>query len=492
MSAYTMRGSKKGSKKLAFQDVQELKELLEQVLNKCTTLPSGNAKKEWEDFLEVRKLLEKVREIEKCLTPELPQRSEKWPAFLKWCKDNGAHIGDLAIQPLPDNEYGFFAQQKLDEASNFLGVPLKLMMTTDAAGRSKLGPLLREDPIMKSMTNVALAMFLILELCAGEASFWHPYISVLPHTFNTVLYFSIEELQLLAGSSVMDEALKLHRSIARQYAYFHKIFHTHPLAKSLPFKDCFTYDLYRWAVSAVMTRQNSVPRVHANPGAQNPSGDSATAMSALVPLWDMFNHSDGKLSTDYDVKANTLRCYAMRDFDEGEQVTIFYGKRSNAEFLIHNGFVCRDNIRDAVDIKLGISKKDPLFATKAKLCEDHDLSLSGTFSLSAGPNPVSQDLSNFLRILVMRGDVADTGIPTSHILSASDSGARDAVTFLATRIELLLKAFPKSEQEYETIASAPDSSVPAKMASTLRVLERRLLASVLEVIRSCSVLRAAS
>lgn len=80
------------------------------------------------------------------------------------------------------------------------------------------------------------------------------------------------------------------------------------------------FGVRRWAVSAVMTRQNSVPRVHANPGAQNPSGDSATAMSALVPLWDMFNHSDGKLSTDYDVKANTLRCYAMRDFDEGEQV----------------------------------------------------------------------------------------------------------------------------------------------------------------------------
>lgn len=38
------------------------------------------------------------------------------------------------------------------------------------------------------------------------------------------------------------------------------------------------------------------------------------------------------------------------------QVTIFYGKRSNAEFLIHNGFVCRDNIRDAVDIKLGLPR----------------------------------------------------------------------------------------------------------------------------------------
>lgn len=230
---------KKGSKKLASQDAQKLKELLDQVLDKCTTLPSGNAKKEWEDFLEVRSLLEKVRELEKRLTPELPDRADKWPVFFKWCLDNGAVTNGITLQALPDDEYGFAAEHDIQEGDQFLGVPLGMMMTTVGARKSKLGALLRDDPIMKSMENVALSMFLILELCAGGASFWHPYISILPRSFNTVLYFSVDELQLLTGSSVLDEALKLHRSIARQYAYFHKIFRTHPLAKSLPYKDCF-------------------------------------------------------------------------------------------------------------------------------------------------------------------------------------------------------------------------------------------------------------
>uniref|UniRef100_A0A147BP83 protein-histidine N-methyltransferase n=1 Tax=Ixodes ricinus TaxID=34613 RepID=A0A147BP83_IXORI len=484
---------KKGSKKLASQDAQKLKELLDQVLDKCTTLPSGNAKKEWEDFLEVRSLLEKVRELEKRLTPELPDRADKWPAFFKWCLDNGAITNGITLQALPDDEYGFAAEHDIQEGDQFLGVPLGMMMTTVGARKSKLGALLRDDPIMKSMENVALSMFLILELCAGSASFWHPYISILPRSFNTVLYFTVEELQLLTGSSVLDEALKLHRSIARQYAYFHKIFRTHPLAKSLPYKDCFTYDLYRWAVSAVMTRQNAVPRAVVCGGADDACArGSGSGVAALVPLFDLCNHSDGKVLTDYDTESKHLKCYAVKDFHQGDPVTIFYGKRSNAEFLVHNGFVYADNRHDAVDIKLGISKKDPLFAAKAKLCEEHDLSLSGTFSLSLGPRPVSQDLSTFLRILVLRDAVPDDALPTDHVLTASDGNARDAAAFLATRIELLLRAFPKTAEEYEQIVNAVDASARAKMAASLRLSERKLLGSVLETVRACPLLRAAS
>lgn len=463
------REDKKSSKRLAAQEQQKIRELLDEVLDKCTKLPSGDAKKEWKDFLEVHALLEKVRDLEKPVVMELPKRSGKWPAFLKWCSENGAFLGGVSVQDLPDGDCGLIAEEPIEESSQFLGVPAKLMMSLISAGGSRLGPLLRDDPIMKGMPNVALALFLILELCSGQASFWHPYISILPGSFNTVLYFSIEELEVLSGSVVLDEALKLRRSIARQYAYFHKIFRTHPLAKSLPYKDCFTYDLYRWAVSAVMTRQNLVPCADV--------GD----VTALVPLWDMCNHSDGKVLTDYDSSASILRCYAMRDFTKGEQVTIFYGKRSNAEFFIHNGFVFEDNRYDAVDIKLGISKNDPLLAVKSKLCEEHELSLSGTFALTAGLRPVSDDLSTFLRILVLKD--ASQEFSSEHILAASDDNGRDALRFLVVRIQLLLRAFPKSDQEYENIVNDEAASTRLKMGARLRLLERKVLTAVLEALQ---------
>lgn len=44
---------------------------------------------------------------------------------------------------------------------------------------------------------------------------------MLPATYNTPLYWSNEELQMLKGSAAFLEALQLHKHVARQFAYFH-------------------------------------------------------------------------------------------------------------------------------------------------------------------------------------------------------------------------------------------------------------------------------
>lgn len=49
------------------------------------------------------------------------------------------------------------------------------------------------------------------------------------------------------------------------------------------------------------------------------------------------------------------------------QIYIFYGTRSNAEFVIHNGFFFENNAHDRVKIKLGVSKSDRLYAMKAEV-----------------------------------------------------------------------------------------------------------------------------
>lgn len=49
------------------------------------------------------------------------------------------------------------------------------------------------------------------------------------------------------------------------------------------------------------------------------------------------------------------------------QIYIFYGTRSNAEFVIHNGFFFEDNAHDRVKIKLGVSKSERLYAMKAEV-----------------------------------------------------------------------------------------------------------------------------
>lgn len=51
------------------------------------------------------------------------------------------------------------------------------------------------DIIVQSMTNVALALMLCAQRLIPDSS-WQPYLNVLPRSFDTPLYFSVEELQV--------------------------------------------------------------------------------------------------------------------------------------------------------------------------------------------------------------------------------------------------------------------------------------------------------
>ncbi|OBS68738.1 hypothetical protein A6R68_02719, partial [Neotoma lepida] len=162
---------------------------------------------------------------------------------------------------------------------------------------------------------------------------------------------------------------------------------THPHANKLPLKDSFTYEDYRWAVSSVMTRQNQIP-----------TEDGSRVTLALIPLWDMCNHTNGLITTGYNLEDDRCECVALQDFQAGDQIYIFYGTRSNAEFVIHSGFFFDNNSHDRVKIKLGVSKSDRLYAMKAEVLARAGIPTSSVFALHFTEPPISAQLLAFLRI----------------------------------------------------------------------------------------------
>lgn len=91
-------------------------------------------------------------------------------------------------------EYGLEAAKDLEEGELICAVPRNLMMTLENVENSPLKHLFNTNPILKNMGNITLALFLIIEYLKGENSFWYSYISSLPTKYNTVLYFSADEL----------------------------------------------------------------------------------------------------------------------------------------------------------------------------------------------------------------------------------------------------------------------------------------------------------
>ncbi|XP_048455999.1 actin-histidine N-methyltransferase [Rhincodon typus] len=401
----------------------------------------------------------------------------------------------------------FVKSRKAEEL--FLWIPRKMLMTVESAKNSVLGPVYTQDRILQAMGNITLAFHLLCERL-NPNSFWLPYIKTLPMEYHTPLYFEEEEVHYLQSTQAIHDVFSQYKNTARQYAYFYKLIQTHPNASKLPLKESFTFDDYRWAVSSVMTRQNQIP-----------TEDGSRVTLALIPLWDMCNHTNGLITTGYNLEDDRCECVALQDYKAKDQIYIFYGTRSNAEFVIHNGFFFDNNSHDRVKIKLGVSKSDRLYAMKAEVLaragiptvdrlfhhptesrcmeprrkseqqkfqgrKEATLKRSSVFALHCSEPPISAQLLAFLRVFCMSEDelkehlVGEHAIDKIFTLGNSDfpvswDNEIKLWTFLETRGALLLKTYKTTTEDDRSLLEKPELSYHTKMAVQLRTAEKEIL-----------------
>ncbi|CAL9687118.1 unnamed protein product [Knipowitschia caucasica] len=472
-----VKTQKSGSGATAVVAPKEMMNLISELLQKCSSA-TPSAGKEWEEYTQIRALVEKIRKKQKGISIIFDgSREEHFSDLLAWAQDCGASTDGFTVADFGTEGFGLQATKDIKAEELFLWIPRKMLMTVESAQSSILGHLYGQDRIMQAMGNVTLALHLLCERCT-PTSHWLPYIRSLPSDYDTPLYFQQDEVQLLQGTQAIADVLSQYKNTARQYAYFYKLMQTHPAASKLPLKDSFTFDDYRWAVSSVMTRQNQIP-----------TEDGSRVTLALIPLWDMCNHTNGLITTGYNLEDDRCECVALRDYKENEQIYIFYGTRSNAEFVIHNGFFFQDNAHDRVKIKLGVSKSERLYAMKAEVLARAGIPASCVFALHCNDPPISAQLLAFLRVFCMTEEelkdylLGEGAINKIITLGNSDfpvswENEIKLWTFLETRAALLLKTYKTTTEEDRSLLEKPDLSLHSRVAIQLRVAEKQILEKV--------------
>ena len=219
---------------------------------------------------------------------------------------------------------------------------------------------------------------------------WAGTPDALPRTFNLPLFFPVATLELLKGSPTqctpirstsvsasveakvdvlwaaagkgaallcragpfVGEVVRSYKNLMRQYV------HVEAQARKLrlPQADALTWSAFLVASAIVLSRQNRIPFAAGPPD------------MALVPVWDMANHAaEGQITSYYDAETDSLVATAMRDFAQGEQVYIFYGPRTNADFVLYAGFLPDDNPHDAIRMRFALPSTGEHAAAKAAL-----------------------------------------------------------------------------------------------------------------------------
>jgi hypothetical protein len=211
-----------------------------------------------------------------------------------------------------------------------------------------------------------------------------------------------------------------------------------------------------------MTRQNQIPI------------DSQKFQLALIPVWDMANHQNGKITTFYNLGSSTCECQAVANFNAGEQVKIFYGARPNSELLIYSGFVFKENIHDYLMINLEIPKDDPLEKVKQIILDQHNLRRS-FFMLK---NPIPQEILAFSRVVALNKEEIKNEKLREDLLKGpiNEKNEVEANKFLVDKCQELLTRY-QAEETYKNLLSSPN--LRQKSAALLITLEKSILQKVI-------------
>uniref|UniRef100_A0A1I7ZK58 protein-histidine N-methyltransferase n=1 Tax=Steinernema glaseri TaxID=37863 RepID=A0A1I7ZK58_9BILA len=412
------------------------------------------------------------------------ERKARIHEFVLWAEARGIDNCGVCIKATEPYGLGLVASGNLDSGNVVVRVPVSAILSVDKAQKSDmLRRVYENDDLVSKMDNVCLSLMLACEKLKGEKSEWAPYINMLPANFETPLYFTDEQLESLKPSPLYDEALHFYRNIARQYIYFllkvaltsHRSEFNNPLKKkgespvfvNTPFTvNNFSYQLYRWCVSCVSTRVNVIP---------SEDKRKPKMLTCLIPFMDMANHLlniDAKEEAVYfDAEGQYAGIITQKSYKAGEPVYIHYGKRSNWQFFLHNGFVPEQpNPYDIYKLKMGFRKTDPLLQARLLrlrfLCGDSVQSNSSNvfvFTVTSDPPHIDQSLLEFARAFVA---------PEPKKIETTQEEELKALKFLADRFGLLVKQYTNLPVE------PPNDDQVAVFVWRLKTGEKLLLRNV--------------
>jgi len=287
---------------------------------------------------------------------------DRWDVFEEWINKFGVDTTAFRAEMCGDQGVGLVAERDIRQGEKLIHVPRHLMITADIALRNAdMAHLFQTDVLLRRIESLALSMCVLRERLLGSWSKFAPYLDIIPQEFSTPLWFSPDEVVTLKGSPVLDKVTSRIRGHARQYCHLYNVIKSGAVPSIPPTQ--FTFELFRWAVSVVMTRQNMIPT--------STGGESL----ALIPLWDMINHSQGEYTTQYDLARDQVEFFAMTNTPRDKQILMFYGPRPNSELLLHAGFVHRGNLHDSVEVKVEVDTQEPLARVKLLLLEKQGVEL---------------------------------------------------------------------------------------------------------------------
>jgi Rubisco LSMT substrate-binding./SET domain. len=287
---------------------------------------------------------------------------------------------------------GLLARRSINQEEELLKIPLSLCITKKSA-RKALGTDILPPDINEYL---AMACHLIHEkYVLGEASFYKPYMDVLPEVneVNPTFTWSDEDLAFLEGSPVIAATKSMQAKLRNEYnmllADEGKLCDRYP--DVFP-REYFTFENWVWAFTNLFSRAIRLRNMK--------QGETL----AMVPYADLINHSpysgaylDAREVGDWLFKTGEeeVILYADRGYRRMEQIYISYGQKSNADLLLLYGFALERNPFNSVDVTVSLAARTKQIMAKNE--ENANYSSSDGGGDTAAADPLLEEKIEFLK-----------------------------------------------------------------------------------------------
>ncbi|KAK1759107.1 putative histone-lysine N-methyltransferase [Echria macrotheca] len=323
-----------------------------------------------------------------------------------WLKASGATgLGDLELANFPATGRGVRALRRFKEGERILTIPNNVLWTVEHAYADPLlGPALRSTQPQLSVEDALATYILFVRSRYSGYDGLRSHLAALPTGYSSSVFFTEDELEVYAGTSLYTITRELEQRIKDDYrSLVTRLFAQHldlfPLER-------FTIEDYKWALCTVWSRSMDFGLSDGN------------SIRLLAPFADMLNHSsEVKQCHVYDISSGDLSVLAGKDYEAGDQVFIYYGYIPNNRLLRIYGFVVPGNPNDSYDLVLATHPNAPFFEQKQKLWASTGLDPICTISLTL-TDPLPKNVLRYLRI--QRLDESDVAVVTLRKVDVGD------------------------------------------------------------------------
>lgn len=255
------------------------------------------------------------------------------PSFCRlnrWLKVHGADLKKVYLDP---EQRILRVRRKINKGETILTLPPILFMSTKLARTdSQLVQHLEKE--MELGTHSLISIYMLEQMKSKKNTFWQPYIDVIPEDFQDIpIFWSDNEVKELQG-----DALKRYN---RRRDTLKNDYDT--ICEKCPaFKDMANLEEFMWARTAVITRTFGL----------KVNGQKITSN---LPIDFVMHANQPDTTWGYDQAKGCYHITAVREIPKDKFLTITYGKKANARFLVNYGFCLPVNSRN----KGHISFDDP-------------------------------------------------------------------------------------------------------------------------------------